>query len=41
VLNSTCIIIEEYLNRLIENKISSKLKLNLVKKQTITKEKYR
>jgi ERCC4-type nuclease len=37
-VNSTCTIIEEYLNRLIENKISSKIKLNLVKKQTITKE---
>jgi len=37
-VNSTCTIIEEYLNRLIENKISSKFKLNLVKKQTITKE---
>ena len=37
-VNSTCIIIEEYLNRLIENKISSKFKLNLVKKQIITKE---
>ena len=37
-INSTCTIIEEYLNRLIENKISSKFKLNLVKKQTITKE---
>ena len=37
-INSTCIIIEEYLNRLIENKISSKFKLNLVKKQTITKD---
>ena len=37
-INSTCIIINEYLNRIIENKISSKFKLNLVKKQTITKE---
>ena len=37
-VNSTCTIIEEYLNRIIENKISSKFKLNLVKKQTITKE---
>jgi len=37
-VNSTCIIIEEYLNRLIENKISSIFKLNLVKKQTITKD---
>lgn len=37
-INSTCIIIEEYLKRLIENKISSNLKLNLVKKQSITKE---
>jgi ERCC4-type nuclease len=37
-INSTCIIIEEYLNRLIENKITSNLKLNLVKKQSITTE---
>lgn len=37
-VNSTCIIIEEYLNRVIENKISSKFKLNLIKKQTVTKE---
>ena len=37
-VNSTCTIIEEYLNRIIENKISSKFKLNLVKKQTITKD---
>ena len=37
-VNGTCIIIEEYLNRIIENKISTKFKLNLVKKQTITKE---
>lgn len=37
-INSTCTIIEEYLNRIIENKISSKFKLNLVKKQTITKD---
>jgi len=37
-INSTCTIIEEYLNRIIENKISSKFKLNLVKKQIITKE---
>lgn len=37
-INSTCIIIEEYLNRVIENKISSKFKLNLIKKQTVTKE---
>lgn len=37
-VNSTCIIIEEYLNRIIENKISSKFKFNLVKKQTITKD---
>ena len=37
-VNSTCIIIEEYLNRLIENKISSKFKVNLIKKQTVTKE---
>ena len=37
-VDSTCTIIEEYLNRLIENKISSKFKLNLVKKQIITKE---
>ena len=37
-INSTCIIIEEYLNRLIDNKISSKFKINLVKKQSITKE---
>lgn len=37
-VDSTCTIIEEYLNRLIENKISSKFKLNLVKKQIITRE---
>lgn len=37
-VDNTCTIIEEYLNRLIENKISSKFKLNLVKKQIITKE---
>lgn len=37
-IHSTCVIIEEYLNRLIENKIVSKFKLNLVKKQNITKE---
>uniref|UniRef100_A0A6C0LHR6 ERCC4 domain-containing protein n=1 Tax=viral metagenome TaxID=1070528 RepID=A0A6C0LHR6_9ZZZZ len=37
-INSTCVIIEEYLNRLIENKISSRFKFNLVKKQTITKD---
>lgn len=36
-VKGTCTIIEEYLNRIIENKISSKFKLNLVKKQTITK----
>ena len=30
--------LEEYLNRLIENKINSKFKFNLVKKQIITKE---
>ena len=37
-INSTCTIIEEYINRLILNKISSNLKLNLVKKQNISKE---
>lgn len=37
-INSTCTIIKEYLNRIIENKINSKFKLNLVKKQTITKD---
>lgn len=37
-LNSSCILIEQYLIRLIENKTVSSLKLNLVKKQTITRE---
>mgnify|MGYP001435048893 CR=1 FL=1 len=37
-INGTCTIIEEYINKIIENKISSEYKLNLVKKQTITKE---
>ena len=37
-INNTCIIIQEYLNRLVENKVTSKFKLNLVKKQTITKD---
>lgn len=37
-LKSTITIIEEYISRLLENKISSKFKLNLVKKQNITKD---
>jgi ERCC4-type nuclease len=37
-INSTIIMLEEYLNRLIENKVNSKFKFNLVKKQIITKE---
>lgn len=34
----TIVMIEEFLNRLVENKISSQTKINLVKKQTITRD---